>query len=310
MQKKISVIFSFKNEERNLNELVKRVAAVLELQSSKYLYELIFINDASTDSSLNILLELQKKYPIIIINLSRTFGFVSGVFAGLDYSSADILIYMDSDLQDPPELISELIKKHEEGYEVVHTHRIKRKGENFFKMYLTKKAYELINFFSDINLPIEVGDFKLITKKVAKELCDFKEANPYLRGLSVWIGFDQAIVPYVRQPRYSGNTHFPLFELAPLGELLRGITTFSTKPLLFGILSGFVAVVLSFMLSIYVLYNKIIGIAVPGSTGIIISICLFSGIILINLGLIGLYISRIHEQTKKRKRYIIKEIIK
>jgi dolichol-phosphate mannosyltransferase len=310
MKKKISFIFSFKNEEKNLNELVTRVAKVFETNPPIYSYELIFVNDCSTDSSLSILLELKKIFPITIINLSRTFGFVSGVFAGLDYSNSDILIYMDSDLQDPPELIPELLKKHEEGFEVVHTHRTFRKGENFFKMYLTKKAYQLINFFSDINLPIEVGDFKLVTRKVAEELRNFQEVNPYLRGLSVWIGFNQAIVPYVRQPRYSGSTHFPLLKLAPFGELLRGITSFSTKPLLFGILSGLVAVLLSIILSIYVLYNKIIGASIPGSSGIIISICFFSGVILINLGLIGVYISKIHEQTKKRKRYIIKEIIK
>jgi dolichol-phosphate mannosyltransferase len=310
MKKKISVIFSFKNEEKNLTELIKRITKVLDAHASNYSYELIFVNDSSTDNSLSILLEQQKLFPIVIINLSRTFGFVSGVFAGLDHSNADLLIYMDSDLQDPPELIPELLKKYEDGFDVVHTHRVKRRGENFFKMYLTKKAYKLINFLSDIDLPIEVGDFKLISRRVVDELRNFKEVNPYLRGLSVWIGFKQTIVPYIREPRYSGITHFPLFEFAPLAEMFRGITSFSTKPLLFGIFSGTISVFFSIILSVYILYNKIIGTAVPGSSGIIIAICFFSGVILINLGFIGLYISKIHEQTKKRKRYIVREIIK
>lgn len=306
--KMLSIIFSFRNEEKNIPELVKRVTEVMKKKLNNWKYELIFVNDDSTDSSEKILIEIQKSNNIKIINMSRNFGVQPCVQAGFDNSSGDCIIYMDTDLQDPPELISELIEKYEKGYDVVHTKRIKRLGENKIKLIITKLAYRVINFFSDIKLPIDVGDFKLISKRAMDIIKNQKEFNPYIRGLSVWVGFNQTVVEYVRQSRYAGKTHFSLFSSLPTAEFIRAITSYSLAPLYFGIVLGSLTFLLSFLLIIYALYAKFNGLAVAGTTGIIITISFFSGIILITLGIIGIYMARIYEQTRGRDKYIIKEI--
>jgi glycosyltransferase involved in cell wall biosynthesis len=189
--KLISLIFSFKNEEKNIQELIDRVSKTLSQLKDRWNYEMIFVNDASTDKSEQILIELQNKYPITIINMSRTFGVGPCVLAGFKESKGDAIIYMDSDLQDPPELIKDLITEHEKGFDVVHTVRSKRLGEPWLKLFLTKIAYKVINFLSDVPLPVEAGDFKLISRTALDKILKQKEFRPYIRGLSVWVGFKQ-----------------------------------------------------------------------------------------------------------------------
>ena len=198
--KLISYVFSFKNEEKNLEELIKRIDDSVK-KLSNYDYELIFVNDASDDSSEKILLNLQNKFPITLINMSRTFGVGPCVLAGFKHAKGDCVIYMDSDLQDPPELLDKLINEYENGAEVVHTVRTKRLGESKFKLLVTKFAYKIINFLSDINLPTEAGDYKLISNKALTNILEQKEFRPYIRGLSVWVGFKQAYVEYIRDAR-------------------------------------------------------------------------------------------------------------
>ena len=311
--KKISIIFSFRNEEKNILELVTKINQVFD-GLSNWEYEAIFVNDDSSDSSERILLELQKKYPIKIINMSRKFGTGPCVLAGFDNCSGDCAIYMDSDLQDPPEIIPELIKKYEEGYDVVHTRRTKRMGESKLKLFITKSAYKIINKLSDISLPIEVGDFKLISKRVLEQIKKQKEFNPYIRGMSVWVGFNQAFVEYVRKKRASGEANISSFfsfeslSNGPIIEFLRGVTSYSLVPLYFGIILGILAFIFSIVLIIYALYTKFSGLAVAGSTSVIITVSFFSGIILVTMGIIGIYLARIYEQTRGRDKYIIKEI--
>lgn len=307
--KLLSLVFSFKNEEENLNELVNRVDQVFQ-KIENWNYELIFVNDNSSDNSEKILLDLQKKFPIILINMSRTFGVSPCVLAGLRNVNGECAIYMDTDLQDPPEIIPNLIKEYENGNDVVHTLRLKRLGENRFKILITKFAYKIINYFSDIDLPIECGDFKLISKKVLNIITNQKEFDPYIRGLSVWAGFKQSFIKYNRDERSSGKTHFGIFAKNPIAEFLRGITSYSTKPLYYSILIGLFGVFLSFVILIYALYNKFNGLAVPGTSGILVLISFFSGNILISLGVLGIYIGKIFNQTKNRQQYIIKEIKK
>ena len=172
--KLVSIVFSFKNEEKNLPELVSRVSKVLLMQKN-WNYELIFVNDASTDKSESILIELQKSYPITIINMSRNFGVAPCVIAGFRQAKGDAIVYMDSDLQDPPELIEKLISEHDNGADVVHTVRTKRLGETKTRLILTNIAYRLINFFSDINLPINAGDFKLISRRALDKILELQE---------------------------------------------------------------------------------------------------------------------------------------
>ena len=210
--KLISIVFSFKNEETNIKELVERVNNTLtKLENWKY--ELIFVNDSSTDGSELLLEELQKNYPINIINMSRSFGLGPCVLAGFNHAKGDCIVYMDSDLQDPPEIIPKLIDEHKKGYDVVHTVRTKRLGESKIKLWLTKMGYKIINFFSNIPLETEAGDFKLISRKAMDEILKLRELNPYVRGLSVWVGFKQSFVNYERQPRAAGKTNFSSFSI-------------------------------------------------------------------------------------------------
>ena len=307
--KLISFVFSFKNEENNLEELIKRVdTSVKKLKN--YNYELIFVNDDSDDNSAKILENLQKTFPITLINMSRTFGVGPCVLAGFNHVKGDCVVYMDSDLQDPPELLDKLINKYENGADVVHTVRTERLGETKIKLLLTKIAYKLINFLSDINLPSEAGDFKLISKKALSKILDQKESRPYIRGLSVWVGFKQAYVEYVRKPRHEGKTKFPLFSAGPISQFVNGVTAYSLKPLYFGIILGMISIVFSILLIFYAFYMKFTNLAVPGTAGIIITISFFSGIILLTIGITGLYIARIFEEVRGRDAYVIKNIKK
>ena len=305
--KLLSVVFSFRNEEGNIEELVKRISQSLE-KVENWNYELIFVNDDSTDNSEKILLDLQKNYPIKLINMSRNFGIDPCVLAGFRNSSGDAIIYLHADQQDPPEIIPDLVKKHEEGNEIVHTVRTKRKGEGKFRMFLTKIAYKIIDTVSDINLPVQAGDYKLISKKALNEILKQKEFRPYVRGLSVWVGFKQDFVYYEREARGEGESKMPLLSAGPITDFINGVTSYSLKPLYVGIVFGLISMIISFLLIIYALYLKFNNLAIPGSTSIVISISFFSGIILFTLGILGIYLARIFEQTKGREQYVIKEI--
>ena len=305
--KLLSIVFSFRNEEGNIEPLIKRISTTME-KIENWKYELIFVNDDSTDKSEQILLDLQKSSPIKLINMSRNFGIDPCVLAGFRNSSGDAIIYLHTDQQDPPELIPDLIKKHEEGNEIVHTVRTKRKGEGKFRMFLTKIAYSIINTLSDINLPVQAGDYKLISKKALYEILKQKEFRPYVRGLSVWVGFKQDFIFYEREARGKGESKMPLLSAGPITDFINGVTSYSLKPLYLGIVFGFVSMIISFLLIIYALYLKFNSLAIPGSTSIIITVSFFSGILLFTLGIIGIYLARIFEQTKGREQYVIKEI--
>ena len=240
--------------------------------------------------------------------MSRRFGTNPCVLAGFENCSGDCIIYMDSDLQDPPELITELIKQHEKGFDIVHTKRTKRLGEPRSKLFFTNLAYAIIDKLSDINLEKDVGDFKLISKRALKKILEQKEYNPYIRGLSVWVGFKQTYVDYVREAREAGESKFSLFAEGPVSQFIRGVTSYSLKPLYLGVLLGFFAFIFSIILILYALYAKATGIAVPGTTGILIVISFFSGALLSTIGIMGIYLARIFEQTKGRTRYVIKDI--
>ena len=305
--KLLSIVFSFRNEEGNIEPLVKRITTTMK-KIENWKYELIFVNDDSTDKSEQILLDLQKNYPIKLINMSRNFGIDPCVLAGFRNSSGDAIIYLHTDQQDPPEIIPDLIKKHEEGNEIVHTVRTKRKGEGKFRMFLTKIAYKIIDNVSDINLPVQAGDYKLISKKALNEILKQKEFRPYVRGLSVWVGFKQDFVYYEREARGEGESKMPLLSAGPITDFINGVTSYSLKPLYVGIIFGLISMIISFLLIIYALYLKFNNLAIPGSTSIVISISFFSGIILFTLGILGIYLARIFEQTKGREQYVIKEI--
>ena len=216
---------------------------------------------------------------------------------------------MDSDLQDPPELIQKLVIEHDAGADIVHTVRKKRLGESKLKLLVTYIAYRIINKTSNIPLPVDSGDFKLLSRRAVNHINSLKEYNPYIRGLTVWVGFKQEFIEYVRESRSSGISKFSSIWSGPIAEFVRGITGYSTGPLYLGIIVGLFAIIFSFILIIYALYSKFANVAIPGSSGVIITVSFFSGVILTTIGVTGLYIARIYEQTQGRPRYIIKNII-
>lgn len=303
-----SIVFSFRNEEENLAELVQRVSSTMR-SVEHATYELIFVNDDSTDRSLEILGELRKTYPITIINMTRRFGVTPCVLAGFSHAKGDALIYMDADLQDPPELIPQMIERFRNGAEVVHTTRTHRDGESAAKMWLTKRAYRIINMFSEIPLPENTGDFKLLSRRVVDEILRLSEYDPYMRGLSVWVGYKQDFVLYRRAARFGGQTHMPLLGKGPVREFIRGLTAFSAAPLYISLIVGLLTSFVSVVLIVYAVATKLMGIAAEGAPGILIAVAFFSGIILITNGLMGIYIARIYYEVKHRPRYLIREII-
>jgi len=305
--KLVSIVFSFRNEEENLKELISRIDTAFK-KIQNYKYELIFVNDDSNDNSEKILEELQESYMIKIINMSRTFGVGPCVLAGFKHSSGDCVVYLDSDLQDPPEVIPKLLTEFEKGHDVVHTVREKRLGESGIKLFFTKLAYKTINRLSEIDLPIEAGDFKLISKRVLQKILSQKEFRPYVRGLSVWVGYKQSFVYYTREARAHGKSKFSLFSQGPITEFINGVTSYSLKPLYVGIFLGFFSLLFSVALIAYALYVKFNDLAIPGTTGILIAVSFFSGILLFTLGIMGIYIARIFEQARGREKYINKEI--
>ena len=303
--KKVSIVFSFRNEEKNLKELILRVHNAIK----KFNYELIFVNDDSDDHSENLLKKLLKKYPIRVINMSRRFGVAHCIFAGLKYSKGDVVIYMDSDLQDPPEIIPELIQKYLDGNEVVHTKRLSRKGEPLLKLVLTKLAYKTINYFSEINLEENAGDFKLLSRKAVDEILKLPEYSTYIRGLSAWVGFKQDVVLYDRQARSKGNSKFPIFSRGPMTEFLRGLTAFSATPLFLSLIFSIFSIFLAISIGIYALYIKLTGSSLSGIPSILIAISFFNGVTLFAIGILGIYISQIYYEVKRRPKFIVRSII-
>ena len=303
----ISVILSFLNEEDVLPELIRRVVDVLSREPEDY--EIIFVNDNSTDSSLELLLKARASNPRIkIINTSRRFGMVECILAGIEYSNGDAIIYLDTDLQDPPEVIPELLEKWRNGADVVYTVRTKRDGENPIKMWITRQAYKIIGLFSEIDLPVDSGNFRLINRKIREQLLLLNEVEPYLRGLVRWIGFKQEAVYYEREARFAGECHVPLFGTGPAKEFMAGLTTFSVAPIFLLFSFGFLVSIFSFFALCIILISGIAG-GFTGTAAMILFLFFLWGSLLFSIGFVGVYVTRIYKDVRGRPRYIVKEII-
>jgi glycosyltransferase involved in cell wall biosynthesis len=312
----VSVVLSFYNEEPVLPALLERLrktfAALLKAQSISG-YELIFVNDASTDRSETILKEASVGHnDIRIITMSRNFGISECVFAGLEYASGDVIIYMDADLQDPPEIIPSMIDawKNGDNVDVVHTVRESRAGESLVKMFITKIGYNILHRVTDIKLPIEVGDFKLLSRRAKDYLLQLKEQKPFMRGLVCWIGFTQVSVKYHRDPRFSGKTKFKIFDSRVFWNFFESaLISFSSMPLKVMIILGVAISGSAFIVLIYVIIQKFV---VPGVTQgwstLMATMLLLGGIQLLSLGVIGSYLNIVFLEAKGRPRHIIKEV--
>ena len=308
--KKISVIIPTYNEEDVIEECYKQLSKNMnELDPKSYDYELIFVNDGSLDKSLEILKKISETdLKAKVISFSRNFGHESANMCGLKYSTGDAIVIIDADLQDPPEIIAEMIKQWENGYDVVYGKRRVRKGESHFKKFTSKVFYRFLNSLSDTNIPNDTGDFRLIDRKVVNSVLNMPENNKYLRGLISWCGYKQYALEYDRNPRYAGKTKYSIKKLIKLA--IDGIISFSSKPLkMVGSLGAF-SIICSVLLVIYALVSYFTGRAIEsGWTSLMITITFFTGIQLICLWVIAEYIARIFDNTKNRPEYIIDETI-
>lgn len=310
MTKRISYIFPIYNESGNIDKLYETLNKIIRpLEGKKYDFEIIFINDGSKDDSLDKLKHVSiKDHRISVINFARNYGHQIAVTAGLDYATGDAVIIMDSDLQDPPAVSIELIKKWEEGYDVVYAQRISRK-DTLFKRFTASLFYKTLRKLADIDIPENTGDFRLIDRKVVNELRKFKEHDRFLRGMVSFVGFHQIAVPFHRDERNAGITGYPLKKMIKFA--MDGIVGFSTTPLkIVGRVGGAIAL-FSLVGIIYALIMKIFApeITIEGWTFIVISILFIGGVQLIMLGVIGSYIGRIYTEVKDRPLYAVESVI-
>ncbi len=303
----ISVVLSFFNEEENIPELVRRLRAVLPPDRS----ELIFVNDVSTDRSLELLKELAVGHTDIkIVNTSRNFGASVCVIAGLRHAKGDVVIYMDADLQDPPELIPTLIEtwRADLEVEVVYTTRRTRAGESSFKLLLTRLGYRILHTVSDIELVPNSGDFKLLSRRVVNELLKLNEQKPFVRGMITWVGFKQVQVFYDRDARHAGETHYPVLGWRVISNFLdSALISFSDVPLKIALLLGFIVSMGAFIWLIGVFVMRVFGYTVGGWAAIMTTMLVLGGVQLLTIGMLGLYINAIFRETRHRPTYIVKD---
>lgn len=305
----MTIIVPVFNEEQTLTELFNHLDK-LKAKLTKLDISFLFINDGSTDNSLKILEGLSNKYKYVkIISFTRNFGHQAAIAAGINFCTDDYAVIIDADLQDPPNEIENLYLKSLEGYDVVHAKRVRRIGETYFKKITAVLFYKLFNYLSDTKIPNNVGDFKLINKKVLNELKKLKEKNKFIRGLVPWTGFKSTYHEYERNERFAGHTKYNIFQMLKLA--IDGSISFSSKIINFFSILSILITSLSFLFGIYLIIYKLIYLnkIIPGFTALITCIIFFSGTILMFLSIIAQYIIRIQVQVKDRPEYVIKQIV-
>ena len=303
----LSVVVPVYNEEVVVFESYKRLKEVLE--SLHEAYELIFVNDGSRDATPDIVRSIcEADSTVHFIDFARNFGHQTAITAGMDYASGEAVVVIDADLQDPPEVIPAMIAKWREGYDVVYGKRAERKGETLFKRFTSAAFYRVLQKLTDVDIPVDTGDFRLIDRKVCDALKLVKERNRYIRGIISWLGFRQTGVEFVRDKRFAGETKYPFKKM--LRFAFDGITSFSVRPLK---LSSYVGGIVSFVGFIYllvVMYEKLFtNLTVTGWTSMMAVSLFFNGVVLMMLGIIGEYIGRIYDEAKGRPLYVVRETV-
>ncbi len=299
----LSVVIPVFNEEENILPIYNRLRLVVNKLNIDY--EFIFVNDGSSDGSQHKLVELSNKDAHSkYIQLSRNFGHQVAVSAGLDFCKGDKIVLIDADGQDPPEVIEKLYLKSLEGYDVVYAKRLQRKGESRLKKFTARLFYRILNRITQIPIPMDTGDFRIMNKRVVEQLRRMPERHKFLRGQVAWVGFTQTSIDYQRDARVAGNSGYNYRKMIRLA--IDAITSFSNFPLKLATLSGFLFAFIGFILICYTLYSRfIIERYEPGWASQMITIIFIGGIQLIGIGIIGEYISRISDNVKKRPLYII-----
>ena len=300
----ISIVVPVLNESENIKLFLERTENVLKKMGKTY--EIVFTLDPSSDDTENVILnEIKRNKNIRLLVFSRQFGQPAATMAGINNCKGSYCVIIDVDLQDPPELIEKLYNEIISGYEVVYAKRKSRKGETFFKKIVSSIGYYLINKFSDVRIPRDAGDFRIISRKVINQLNELNESHGFLRGMVAFVGFKQSFIEYDRVKRYGGKSNYNKF-FGSMKIGLNGLIGFSSRPLSLMAVTGFIVALISFLLGIWYLFQKFSGINLtPGLTTTVILISFFAGIQLFGLGLVGEYIGRIYDEVKKRPKYIV-----
>jgi len=300
-----SIVAPIFNEKENLHALYRRVKEVMD--STNEPWELLLVDDGSTDGSTDIICELAREdervRPIIF---ARNFGHQIAITAGWDYARGDAVVIIDADLQDPPELILEMAKKWREGYEVVYAVRAEREGESWFKLWTASLFYRLIYRITDVKIPLDTGDFRLMDRKVVDVLKQMRERHRFPRGMSAWVGFKQVGVEYKRAARVAGETKYPFRKMFRLA--INAVTSFSYFPLQVATFFGFISAGAAALSIPFVAYMRITGSqAFFGQASTLIAVLFLGGVQLISLGILGEYIGRLYDEAKGRPLYIVRE---
>lgn len=307
----LSVVVPLYNEEANVEPLLDRIESIVRGLEGRPSYEIVLVNDGSNDGTLARLREqLPRREHLIIVNLSRNFGHQLAATAGIEIAQGEAVVLMDGDLQDPPELIAQFMEKWRGGYDVVYAVRRTRKGESAFKLLTARIFYRTIKRLTKVSIPVDTGDFRLMSRRVVDALKRSPERHRFLRGMVSWVGFKQIGVDYDRDERVSGVTKYPLPKMIRFA--IDGITSFSDVPLRFASYVGFVAAVPAIIYALVVLGYKVFRVHPPGYTpgwaSTIVAVLFLGGVQLISLGILGEYIGRIYDEVKGRPLYLISEI--
>lgn len=301
-----SIVAPVFNEEETLPNFYERIVAVMDALNEPF--ELLLVNDGSRDSSFQIMKNLHKQDPRVhVIDFSRNFGHQIAISAGLDYAQGQAVIIIDSDLQDPPEVIPRLIERWKNGAEVVYAQRAKRVGETKFKLVTASLFYRLIRSITSVDIPRDVGDFRLMDRRVVDALVSMREHHRFMRGLSAWVGFRQEAVLYDRQERFAGKTKYPLMRMIHFS--LDAITSFSHLPLQLATTFGFILASISLVGIIVAAFLRLFVGAIVGQASTLILVLFLGGVQLIFLGIIGEYLGRIYDEVRARPLYIVHHVL-
>ncbi len=303
---KVSIVAPFFNEANGVLPLFERLIPILE--SINCQWEIICVNDGSKDNTLQELLSIRNRYSrVIVVDLSRNFGKEAALTAGLDQANGDVIIPLDADLQDPPEIIPLMIDKWREGYDVVNAVRLFREGETWFKKLSAYTFYRLINRFSSTEIPPDVGDFRLISRQVLDAIKALPERRRFMKGIFAWVGFRTTTIPYTRESRFSGKTKWNYWKLWNFA--LEGITSFSQVPLQLSSYIGFLVSLGAFFYGIFLLIRTLfLGNDVKGYPSLMIIMLFLGGVQLMVLGVIGEYLGRTYEESKQRPLYLVRDL--
>jgi dolichol-phosphate mannosyltransferase len=305
---RFSIIAPVFNEVEGLQEFYKVIVHVMDAVGSPW--ELLLIDDGSQDGSRELILELAASDERIVpLIFARNFGHQIAVTAGMDHAQGEAVVIIDADLQDPPEVIPDLIKKWEEGYQVVYAVRRHREGETWFKRTTASLFYRFIDSITNIKIPLDTGDFRLLDREVLDVLNGMREQQRFLRGMSAWVGFNQIGVLYDRKSRFAGSSHYPLKKMLKLA--LNAITGFSSFPLKLAETAGFALLLVSALYGVTWLIMALLNIPfLPGQAFLVFLLLLIGGLILLSIGITGEYLSRIYEEAKGRPLYILRKFPK